>query len=137
MKSIKVRIPTKPIAASRPRIPRYGKPYFLKTYKKWRDDADRLVPNYTGKPIDFPCTVEVIFAIPRAKTSTLVVPQGDGDNFEKALYDFLQRKGYVSDDKWITTCLGWRKRFLPFGEEGYTEVIIRKETEEIDIEPDY
>lgn len=133
MKPIKVIVPVKPIAASRPRVPRYGKPYFLKTYKKWRDDADRTVPEHKGKPIDFPVAVTVLFAIPRAKTSTLVVPAGDVDNFEKALYDLLQRKGYLSDDKWITTIRGCRKRFLPFGEKGYTEVIIEKETEEIDL----
>ena len=132
MKPIKVVIKTKPIAASRPRIPRYGKPYFLKTYKKWRDDAHNLVPEYRGKPIDFPCKVDVLFAIPRARTSTLIVPQGDGDNYEKALYDLLQRKKYVLDDKWITTGT-WRKRFLPFGETGYTEVIIERDEEAIDI----
>lgn len=76
-----------------------------------------------------------MFAIPRARTSTLLVPQGDGDNFEKAIYDLLQRKGYLSDDKWITTCKGWRKRFLPFGEVGYTEIKLEKDYEEIDIEP--
>jgi Holliday junction resolvase RusA-like endonuclease len=53
---------------------------------------------------------------------------GDGDNFEKALYDMLQRKGYLSDDKWITSAT-WRKRFLPFGKTGYTEVTIHEDTE--------
>jgi len=132
-KVIKVLIKTKPIAASRPRIPRYGKPYFLKTYKKWRDEAGALVPEYKGKPIDYPCKVDVVFAIPRAKTSTLVVPMGDGDNYEKALYDLLQRKKYVLDDKWITTGT-WRKRFLPFGAKGFTSVTIRTDDEEIDLE---
>jgi len=73
-----------------------------------------------------------MFAIPRARTSKLVVPMGDGDNFEKSLYDMLQRKGYLLDDKWITTAT-WRKRFLPFGDEGYTDVLIEKDLEEIDL----
>ena len=127
-----VRVPTRPIAASRPRVPRYGKPYFAKTYKRWRDDAEILVPEYAGKPIDYPVTVEVMFAIPRARTSQLVVPMGDGDNYEKALYDMLQRLKYLLDDKWITTGV-WRKRFLPFGTEGFSTVIIDRETEEIDL----
>ena len=126
-----VRIPTKPIAASRPRVPRYGKPYFPKTYKRWRDTADELV-NASQLNVDFPVRVEVLFAIPRARTSKLIVPQGDGDNFEKALYDFLQRKEFLTDDKWITSAT-WRKRFLPFGAEGYTEVTIRREKDDIDI----
>lgn len=115
-------------------MPRYGKPYFLKTYKKWRDDAHRLVPEYTGRPIDVPVKVEVVFAIPRARTSQLIVPTGDGDNYEKSIYDLLVRKKYLLDDKWITSAT-WAKRFLPFGEVGYTDVVIRIETEEIDIEP--
>jgi len=57
---------------------------------------------------------------------------GDGDNFEKALYDMMQRKKYLLDDKWITTGT-WRKRFLPFGEMGYSECVVEEETEEIDL----
>lgn len=57
---------------------------------------------------------------------------GDGDNFEKALYDLLQRKGYLMDDKWITSGT-WCKRFLPWGQSGYTEVTIMEETDDIDI----
>lgn len=76
--------------------------------------------------------VTVLFAIPRARTSKLIVPMGDGDNFEKALYDMLTRKKYLLDDKWITTAV-WRKRFLPFGAEGYTDIVIKKDFEEIDI----
>ena len=77
-------------------------------------------------------SVDVLFAIPRARTSKLIVPMGDGDNFEKALYDLLQRKGYLMDDKWITSST-WRKRFLPFGAEGYTRITIKEETDDIDI----
>ena len=133
MKAVKIRIAVKPVPASRPRIPRYGKPYFPKTYRKWRDDAKRVLPDYVGNPLDFPVTVDVLFAIPRAKTSKLIVPWGDGDNFEKGLYDLLTRKKYLEDDKWITTAT-WRKRFLPHGCEGYCTITITEETEEIDIE---
>jgi len=128
---ITIVVPTKPIAASRPRIPRYGKPYFPKTYKKWRDDAERLV-DASQLELDFPVHVEVLFAIPRARTSKLIVPMGDGDNFEKALYDMLQRKGYLMDDKWITSGT-WRKRFLPYGETGYTMVTITEDKDDLDI----
>lgn len=82
-----------------------------------------------------PVEVTVLFAIPRSRTSQLVVPVGDGDNFEKALYDLLVRKQYLSDDKWITTAT-WRKRFLPFGSEGYSEITIEEDTDGIDITGD-
>ena len=78
-----------------------------------------------GKPVDYPVTVTVLFAIPKARTSKLIVPMGDGDNFEKAIYDLLQRKRYLSDDKWIVSGT-WDKRFLPFGADGYTEITIHK-----------
>lgn len=123
----------KPVPASRPRIPRYGKPYFPKTYRQWRDDAKKAVSEWGGLSLAQPVVVTVVFAIPRAKTSKLVVPWGDGDNFEKALYDLLVRLKYLEDDKWITTGT-WRKRFLPHGEEGYTLITISKETEEIDLD---
>lgn len=90
------------------------------------------MPEWPNDPIDFPVKVTVLFAIPRAKTSKLIVPMGDGDNFEKALYDMMQRKKYLLDDKWITTGT-WRKRFLPFGEVGYSECVVEEETEEIDL----
>lgn len=133
MRPIKIRVPVKPVAASRPRVPRYGKPYFLKTYKKWRDDCERTVPEYRKKPLDMPVMLTVRFAIPRARTSQLVVPAGDGDNFEKGLYDMLVRKKYLLDDKWITSAV-WLKRFLPFGLDGYCEVIIEEECDDVDLE---
>lgn len=123
-------IPVKPVPASRPRIPRYGKPYFPKTYKKWRDDA-RKADVASTLQIAYPVELDVLFALPRAKTSKLIVPVGDGDNYEKALYDHLVRMGYLLDDKWITTAT-WRKRFLPYGSEGYALVIIKEETDELD-----
>jgi Holliday junction resolvase RusA-like endonuclease len=132
MKRVVVKIPVKPIAASRPRIPRYGKPYFLKTYKKWRDDADKAVKEWTKEPLDTAVRLTTLFAIPRARTSKLIVPAGDGDNFEKALFDMLVRKKYLLDDKWITSCT-WLKRFLPYGEEGYGLVLIEEEPDDIDI----
>ena len=118
--------------AARARIPRYGKPYYPKTYKGWIDQASKIVAESDMK-IDFPVRLTVLFAIPRAKTSKILVPVGDGDNYEKGLYDMLQKKGYLLDDKWIVTAT-WRKRFLPFGKAGYCLVTIENEAEEIDYE---
>ena len=128
---IKIRIPIRPVPASRPRVPRYGKPYFPKTYKLWRENASIAIPDSSMR-VAAPVSVTVLFAIPRAKTSKLIVPVGDGDNYEKALYDLLQKKGYLDDDKWITSGQ-WAKRFLPTGEVGYTEITIKAETDVIDI----
>lgn len=118
--------------ASRPRIPRYGKPYYPKTYKGWIDQSELELEPYDKEPIARPVRVDVLFAIPRSKTSKLLVPVGDGDNYEKAIYDLLQKKGYLSDDKWITSGR-WRKRFLPFGHLGFTEIAVMEEDDEIDL----
>lgn len=77
-------------------------------------------------------SLSVVFAIPRSKTGTLETPVGDGDNYEKAIYDLLQSKGYLEDDRLITSAT-WRKRFLPFGTSGYTSLTLWKEQEEIDL----
>lgn len=76
--------------------------------------------------------VSVLFAVPRSKTSDLIVPVGDGDNYEKAIYDLLQAKGYIEDDKLITSGV-WRKRFVPHGDVGFTWIKIEPEKEEIDL----
>jgi Holliday junction resolvase RusA-like endonuclease len=114
-------------------VPRskFGKPYYPKTYKKWRDDANAIVPEWGGTPIDFPVKVTVLFAIPRARTSQLIVPMGDVDNLEKALYDLLQSKKYLLDDKFITTVTA-RKRFLPFGATGWSAILIEAEDDALD-----
>lgn len=75
---------------------------------------------------------DVLIAVPRSKTSKLIVPVGDGDNYEKAIFDMVQKRGWLADDKWITTG-HWRKRFLPHGTVGFTRVEFTPETEEIDI----
>ncbi len=133
MLPVTIRIPTRPVPASRPRVTRWGT-YYSKRYKEWLEVAKHMLQESETPPIAQPVVASVLIAVPRARTSTLIVPVGDGDNFEKAVYDMIQKKGYLQDDKWITTG-HWRKRFLPHGEEGYTEITLEEETEEIDICP--
>ena len=132
VRTLILKIPLRPVPAARARIPRYGKPYYPKTYSKWIADADKLVKESTlalAEPLRATC----LFLIPRSKTSKLIVPVGDGDNYEKGLYDMLQKKGFLSDDKWIVTAT-WRKRFLPFGAEGWCQIVLEPEPEEMDYE---
>lgn len=90
------------------------------------------VPTCSTAAITTPLRVSVVFAIERAANSKIETPVGDGDNYEKALYDLLQAKGYLKDDRQITTAT-WRKRFVPHGRMGYTEIVIENETEELEI----
>jgi len=87
---------------------------------------------YSETPIASPSLVIVLFAIPRSKASKLIVPVGDIDNYQKAIFDLLQARQYLADDKWITTVTA-KKRFLPAGTVGYTLISLMDEPEEIDI----
>lgn len=82
--------------------------------------------------ISQPVQVLVVFAIPRSKTGKLETPVGDGDNYEKALYDVIQHSKILADDRLITSGT-WRKRFLPHGREGYTHLVISSETEPLEL----
>ena len=91
-----------------------------------------MLEAYAAAPLETPLRINVVFAIPRSKSGKLANPVGDGDNYEKAIYDLLQSKKYLEDDRWITRAV-WRKRFLPHGKEGYTLLTIYKDNEEMEI----
>lgn len=131
MQPLILTIPLKPVPASRPRVPRWGNVYYSKTYTKWMNDAKELVP-VSDLGLEEPLEAEVIFAIPRAKTSKLIVPVGDGDNLEKATYDLITERGYLGDDKWIVKAK-WRKLFLSHGNTGMTYIQIRQFTGKLDV----
>ena len=106
--------------------------HYGKRYKQWRTDAATLLEESSTPPLAQPLRVNVVFAIPRSKSGKLATPVGDGDNYEKAIYDLIQSKGYLEDDRWITRAV-WRKRFLKHGQQGYTQLTIFKDNEEIEI----
>ena len=131
---LRLTVPITPVPASRPRVTRWGT-YYGKRYKEWLKNAAELLGTCTGTPIDQPVRAELLFAIPRSKTGKLTVPTGDGDNYEKAILDVIQHTGHLMDDRSITT-LTWKKRFIPYGTEGYTTLSLTPETEEIELPPD-
>ena len=83
-------------------------------------------------PLAIPMSAIVTFAIPRSRTGKLTTPVGDGDNYEKAIYDLLQSKNYIEDDRWIVSAT-WRKRFVPYAHPGYTMITLFREHEEIEL----
>lgn len=111
-----------PVPASRPRVTRWGV-YYGKRYTQWRKDADALLAQLEEPLVVSSCRAQCLFAIPRSLNSKLLTPVGDGDNFEKAIYDLLQRRNWLADDRLIISGC-WDKRFLPAGSEGYTKVTI-------------
>jgi Holliday junction resolvase RusA-like endonuclease len=105
-RSSTVTIPIKPVAASRPRLSRYGV-YYSKTYTDWRNEARRHVAQietiHTGALI-----VIVEISVMRPKTSKKLWPRSDVDNLAKGPLDVItENKGIWGDDDqivglWVT-----------------------------------
>ena len=83
--------------------------------------------------MECPCHISLVVAIPRSASSRLVTPVGDGDNYEKAIYDLLQKLNYLQDDRLIVSAT-WEKRFLPSGSKGYALLSIYKVNNYKDLE---
>jgi Holliday junction resolvase RusA-like endonuclease len=90
------------------------------------------VEHYSGEAIACPVSIELLLAIPRSKTGRLETPVGDGDNYEKAVYDLLQSKGYLDYDRWIISGT-WTKNFVPHGRPGYARLSVYPYLQEIEI----
>ena len=73
--------------------------------------AEDVVPQNTRGPLQGPVVVRVSFVCHRPRTTKRSYPRGDGDNFEKAVYDVITKKGYWEDDDQIVKAC-WEKRFV-------------------------
>ena len=115
-----------PIAASRPRVSRYGA-YFTGPYKKFRSECSEEVYEVLGTDfelIEGPIIVDVELFITQPKKTKLEYPKADVDNFAKAVLDVLNNKLWV-DDSQIHT-LHVTKQWAEVGEPGYFLVGVDK-----------
>ena len=90
-----------PIAASRPRVSRYGA-YFTGPYKKFRAECAEEVYEVLGTDfelIEGPIIVDLELFITRPKKTKLEYPKADVDNFAKAVLDVLNKKLWVDDSQ--------------------------------------
>ena len=110
------RLELTPVPASRPRVPRYGKPYYSQPYAGYMEDAARaLAPYVQPEPLSGLLSASLGFQIPRPpshyrsgrnahllKDSAPEHPagprSGDLDNYCKAILDALQSAGIIEDD---------------------------------------
>lgn len=114
---IVLRLP--PVPASRPRFrafkTRDGRAvtstYYAGPYKKFLDEADKAIPPAERK-FPGPVQVDATFYVPRPKTTKLARPKGDIDNYLKAIFDVITRKGYWLDDDEIVSVTA-SKQFTP------------------------
>jgi Holliday junction resolvase RusA-like endonuclease len=113
-----------PVPASRPRVSKWGT-YYGKRYTQWRKDAEAIVPDQKKQKLTGPLFVELDIISHRPRSTKRQWPLGDTDNYEKAVYDFLTRKGFWKDDDQIV--LGYTsKRYAEAGEKPRCEILIKE-----------
>jgi Holliday junction resolvase RusA-like endonuclease len=121
-----VLLPIEPVPASRPRVTRWGT-YHAKPYKNWLDSAAEFLPGL-DEPLDPDETLLVIIEsiCTRARTSKLLRPKGDVDNYAKGPMDAITHAGgYWQDDVQVVALVS-TKRFAAKDEPACTKVHILK-----------
>lgn len=123
--TIIVTIPLNPVPASRPKVTKWGV-HYTKTYATWKrqvkfhlPDHDAMWPNPRQELIVFS-----EYVVKKARTSKLLFPRGDIDNFCKAAFDAITKSGsFWHDDDQVTLSIE-HKRFAQEGEQPNTELTI-------------
>lgn len=115
-----MRINIEPIPCPRPRIMSRGKfahAYYPKEYKQWRERFLEALPlSWVNLNLATPVSVYVEFVVRRPKTTKLLTPRGDIDNYQKSLFDALTDAKVWDDDTLVDTVKA-KKRFTKEGEE--------------------
>lgn len=125
-KVIKVRLNTKPQAASRPRVTRYGA-YHTKNYTEFKNEAHRELLKLKLPKADegmFYVSLEIICKKPRNPSQEY--PQGDVDNYVKSYLDAITKAGLVWNDDVQVIGLNAVKRYQEPKEEYGCNITIRK-----------
>lgn len=113
-----------PVAASRPRVGKWGT-YYGKNYSKWIKDSWRYVDQISDVPSDLPVAVFIEAVFEQSKHSKISYPTPDVDNLAKGPLDQITKlakdreRGIWTDDKHILL-LSVSKRFcLPDEKPGF------------------
>ena len=133
--TVELTVLVRPVVASRPRVTRWGT-YYSKTYKAYREAADAAIPRSTRPALtgDLKCTIE--FACYKPKSTKRSNPNGDIDNYVKAILDAVvgqkaatktpcKLKGYIEDDMQITELYALKRWVFP-NEEPHTRITIEQ-----------
>lgn len=119
-------LPFAPVPASRPKVSRWGT-YYTKNYEEYRWRAKACLAQIgTGLTIVAQQELFVLasFVLTKPPTGKKKWPRGDGDNYEKGLYDAITTSGLVwADDDQIIVGK-WHKRYADEDEEAHTFIRI-------------
>ncbi len=119
-----------PVAASRPRVSKFGHAYFSGPYKAFKERCTGIVPAALGvgfEPILGRLRGNVECVVTRPKTTKLHSPRGDVDNFAKACLDAMNGRLW-DDDKQIEELTISKRWADEPGVEGYFTVTIERIT---------
>ena len=108
-----------PVAASRPRVSRWGA-FYVGTYKVFREIAAEAVWNTIGNgfvPLSNSLSVSIELYIKRPKKTDKEYPRPDIDNFAKAILDTMNGKIWEDDTQIISLYV--TKQWAEKDSEGY------------------
>jgi Holliday junction resolvase RusA-like endonuclease len=99
---MKWKFPVQPVAASRPRVSRWGS-YYTGKYKEFRQVAKPVMEDIVGdwEPTDKPLAVWLEVFPEKPKTSKLDYPRPDIDNYTKAVFDLCNELIWEDDSQVI------------------------------------
>lgn len=125
-KYVRLDLPVKPMPAPRPKATRDGVLYHERAYLTWRGEVARYFSKLEPRIEDVRVAVVLELVLPPYKTVSTPFAKGDNDNYEKAIWDVITKKGHIWKDD-IQVCLNITlKRFADEGEEPHAKAYIRE-----------
>jgi Holliday junction resolvase RusA-like endonuclease len=116
-----------PVAASRPRVGKWGA-YYTGTYKEFREEAAAKVYEVLGtdlQPLSGPLAVSIELYVKRPKSTERGWPKADIDNFAKAVLDTMNKKVWDDDSQIISIYV--TKQWAAAGEDGYFTLSVNEQ----------
>lgn len=122
---LKLTVKVSPVAASRPRVGRFGS-YYTGSYRRFRDEASKEVKIVIGnmQPMEGHLNVDIFCYCTKPKTTKLDTPRSDVDNLAKAILDLFNKKLWVDDSQIINLFIS--KQWAPEGVPGWFEISVEK-----------
>lgn len=121
--AVSVVLAMEPVAASRPRVGRWGT-FYAEPYKSFLAAAPEALHALELPMLDGPLAVQLEVVCTKPKTSKLDLPRQDVDNFAKSILDALTKAGAWLDDAQVAR-LSVEKRFALKGEVAHTRIEIK------------
>jgi|DEB0MinimDraft_10_1074344.scaffolds.fasta_scaffold218743_1 Holliday junction resolvase RusA-like endonuclease len=116
-----------PVPASRPRVSKWGT-YYQKTYRNFKEAMPEIVQDaWIWDTFEEPCVLVLEIIKRKPKTTKLAFPSPDIDNFEKAVYDAMNKRVFKDDSQIQLAVVG--KRWAREGEEPHISVTIATQSD--------